>query len=306
VRSMKVFMVGGSGFIGKGLVGELERHGHRCTVLVRRPVAPPQGSGSVRYIRGNSSEPGPWQEEMLDHDVVINLAGTTIFQRWSRRVRADILDSRVMSTRRIVEAMAGSPGKDIQLFNASGVGYYGHCRDVLVDEYVPSGETFLARVASEWESEAQKAATLGKRVVLCRFGIVLGREGGALGRIAASVRLHLGAAWGTGRQWFSWIHEKDVARAFLFLLRERHIEGPVNLTAPEPVTNWQMAAAFGEVLRKRAYIKTLPGWIFEMVLGEFSHVFLEGQRVIPRRLLEHGFHFLFPTLKPTLENLLAP
>lgn len=303
---MKVFMVGGAGFIGKGLATELERHGHSCTILTRRSIIQDDESKRVRYVRGNPLEAGPWQKEMMGHHVVINLAGTSIFQRWSRNVREDIVSSRITSTRRIVEAITNSPDRDIQLFNASGIGYYGYHKDELVDEQFPSGDTFLAGAASLWESEARKAEAMGTRVVLCRFGIVLGSGGGALDRIAASVRFHLGATWGTGQQWFSWIHENDVIRAFLFLLREKTIQGPVNFTAPEPVTNREMSAAFERVLRKHSCVKTLPGWLFELVLGEFSHVFLEGQRVIPRRLLDHGFQFQFPTLKPSLENLLVP
>jgi uncharacterized protein (TIGR01777 family) len=302
---MKVFIVGGSGFIGRSLIDGLKAQGYWLTVLVRPGKELRRLPSSIDFVTGDPMEPGAWQDVMTEHDVIINLAGATIFRRWSDSVRAEILDSRIITTRRIVEALKNAKGKSMRLFNASGIGYYGHCGDEILDEYAPPGNTFLARVALEWESEARKAEELNVGVVLCRFGIVLGKNGGALRRIAALTRFYLGGAWGSGKQWFSWIHIEDVVKAFLLLLEHRDLEGAVNFTAPQAVRNREMVTTFREVLKKSTLINTIPEALFKLVLGEFSGEFLKGQRVSPCRLLENGFAFQCPTLKEALTDLLV-
>jgi uncharacterized protein len=301
---MRIFIIGGSGFIGCSLIDGLIAQGHTPTVLVRPgrqfgPLPP-----SVDLVAGDPTQRGKWQDVMTEYDVIINLAGATIFRRWSDAIKAEIFSSRITTTLRIVEALQNARGRNVQLFNASGVGYYGYRGDEVLDESASPGSTFLATLALEWESEARKAERSGVRVVLCRFGIVLGKNGGALKRIAALTRFYLGGAWGSGKQWFSWIHMADAVNAILFLLEHRDIEGPVNFTAPQPVRNKEMVTIFREVLRKNAFVVTIPEALFNLVLGEFSGEFLNGQRVSPQTLLAAGFSFQYPDLKGALSNLL--
>ena len=300
---MKFFFTGGTGFIGNTLVSHLINEGHEITLLVLPGRKVSNTHRHLTIIEGNPAEPGSWQEDAATHQVIINLAGTPIFQRWNRRVKKAIYDSRILTTRNIVAALGKSNREGIRLFSASGIGYYGY-HDELCKEASPPGNSFLARLAVDWEAEALKARTVGARVVLCRFGIVLGKQGGALKRSIPLFKLHLGGRWGMGEQWFSWIHERDVIDSFLFLLAHREIDGPVNFTAPNPVRNREMVTVFKKTLGKKSVIQAIPRFVIQGMLGEFSEVFLKGQRVLPGKLLKHGYHFQFPTLEESLEDLL--
>jgi len=205
-----------------------------------------------------------------------------------------------------VEAIKNRQISNIDLLNASGVGYYGYCKDTAVNEAEPPGDTFLAKLAQLWEATALNAREAGARVILCRLGIVLGREGGALQRISPLVKLRLGAPWGSGKQWFSWIHERDMAEIFFFLLEHKNIEGPVNFTSPEPVINCEMLGILNKVFSKKPLIPAIPGWVLRSILGEFSNVFLEGQRAVPEVLKKNGFVFQFPTFRQAVTDLLRP
>ena len=301
---MKVFVIGGSGFIGHALINGLKAEGYQLTVLLRRGNKQEDTDRSILHVMGDPMEPGRWQDVMIEHDVVINLAGAAIFRRWSDEVKAEILNSRIVTTRHIVETIRKAQNRNIQFFNASGIGYYGYCGDEVNDEGALHGDTFIARVALDWELEARKAEEAGARVVLCRFGIVLGESGGAMRKISTLAKLYLGGMWGSGKQWFSWIHEKDVVNIFHFLLKNPNIAGAVNFTAPEPVRNMEMVSTFRKVLKKSSITGAIPAVLFELVLGEFSRVFLNGQRVVPRKLIENGFAFQYPTLEEALTDLL--
>ncbi|MEW6162544.1 MAG: TIGR01777 family oxidoreductase [Nitrospirota bacterium] len=301
---MKIFLTGGTGFIGSILRKELIREGHKITVLARATGKRGDLHDGISFIKGNPNEPGPWQEKVSEHDVIVNLAGASIFRRWSSKAKKEIFDSRILTTKHVVEALADRKGKETHLFSASGVGYYGFHGDEVLDENSPPGKDFLAQLTSEWESEARNAEKLGVRVVLCRFGTVLGRKGGALGKMVTVFRLRLGSLWGRGEQWFSWIHERDVVNIFLFLLKDKKLEGPVNFTASNPVRNIELTKFLGEVLQKTSFIPAVPDFVFTSILGEFANVFLKGQRVFPRKLLENGFGFQFPTLKEALLDLI--
>jgi uncharacterized protein (TIGR01777 family) len=301
---MKFFFTGGTGFIGNILVSHLLNAGHEITLLVLPDRKVRNTHHNLTIIEGNSTEPGSWQEHAAIHQVIVNLAGTSIFQRWNNRVKKAIYDSRILTTRNIVAALGKNTREGKQLFSASGVGYYGYHHDEVFSEESLPGDSFLARVAVDWEAEALKARTIGVRVVLCRFGIVLGKQGGALKRCIPLFKLHLSGSWGRGEQWFSWMHEKDLIESFLFLLAHRSIDGPVNFTAPNPVRNREMITAFTKTLRKKSVIRTIPRLLIQGMLGNFSEIFLKGQKVLPDKLLKHGYHFQFPTIKGCLENLL--
>jgi uncharacterized protein len=301
---MKIFMTGGTGFVGTTLTRELTAKGHSVTVLMRKVELVKSLPAGASSLEGDPTIRGSWQERVPEHEAFINLAGSSIFTRWSDEAKRSIRESRILTTKHLVEAMAPRKGKETFLFSTSAVGYYGFHGDEELGEESPPGTDFLATLAREWEAEAVKAKEHGVRVVLCRFGIVMGRNGGMLGEIVPIFRMFLGANLGSGDQWLSWVHEQDLARIFLYLLDNRALEGPLNCTAPEPVRNREFTETLGSVLGVPTFLPPVPGFILRLMKGEFGSVILKGQRVIPRRLLAAGFQFQYPTLKDALTEIL--
>jgi uncharacterized protein (TIGR01777 family) len=302
---MKIFMTGGTGFVGRNLTKRLAQQGHELTVLTRSmktSLPPPRGAS---YLVGNPVEKGAWQEKVSGHAGVINLAGSSIFKRWTDAYKKEIRDSRVLTTQNLVEALSGRKSQNSFLFNTSAVGYYGFHEGEELDEASPPGADFLASLAQEWESTALKAEGYGVRVILLRFGIVLGRDGGALKQMIPVFKKYMGSPIGSGTQWFSWIHVLDLANIYSFLLEHEDLSGPVNCTSPAPVQNREMTKILGEVLGKPTFMPAVPGFIIRAVLGEFGSVVLKGQRVLPKKLLEKGFRFQFPDLRGALKEITA-
>jgi len=246
--------------------------------------------------------PGAWQNEIQTQNAVINLAGSSIFTRWTKKAKQLIYDSRILTTRNVVEAIPA--GKETLLCSTSAVGYYGFRHDEELTEADRPGSDFLARVCIDWENEAAKAADKGARVVITRFGIVLGKTGGALGQMIPLFKMFVGGPQGSGRQWFSWIHMQDLVNAFVFVLDNNSISGPVNVCAPNPVRNRDLAKSLGQVMFRPSFLKT-PSFMLRLVLGEFGSMILKGQRVIPTRLLEHGFRFRYPEIVGALREVLG-
>ena len=302
---MKVLITGGTGFVGMHLSQELLRQGHEVLVISRSPGRPRQSPAGVELVTGDPTQPGAWQERVAECDGVINLAGASIFTYWTGMVKQIIYDSRILTTRRLVEALAPRSGRRTVLINASAVGYYGpRDNDLLVEEDGLPGSDFLARLAQDWEAEARRAADYGVRVVLCRFGIVLGKQGGALAKMLPAFRKWLGSPLGSGKQWFPWIHEQDLANIVLFALRHDHLEGPINCVAPYSVRNRELTETLARTLNRSVVLPPVPGLLLRALLGEFGSVLLTGQRVFPRRLLSEGFQFSYPTLREALADLI--
>ncbi|OPY08230.1 MAG: Epimerase family protein [Syntrophaceae bacterium PtaB.Bin038] len=302
---MKVFMTGGTGFVGTTLARELTAKGHSVTVLMRKGEPARNLPAGARALQGDPTVRGAWQEEVPGHEVFINLAGASIFTRWTDEAKRIIRESRILTTRHLVEAMAPRKGKETHLFSTSGAGYYGYHGDEELTEESPPGTDFLALLSRDWEGEALRAKDHGARVVLMRFGIVMGRSGGMLGEVVPVFRMFLGADLGSGSQWLSWIHEMDLARIFLFLIEEnRALDGPVNCTAPEPVRNREFTKTLGGVLGVPTFLPPVPGFMLRLIKGEFGSVILRGQRVLPRKLLQAGFRFRYPTLEEALTEIL--
>jgi uncharacterized protein len=300
---MKVFITGGLGFAGTTITGALLRKGHRVTVIERNPgnkPAPPEG---VSVIAADASKPGPWQDVLAGHDAVINLAGVSIFTRWSGIKKEEIYNSRVLITRNVVDAIQKRKKGTIKLISASAVGYYGYRDDEKLSENDSPGGDFLARVCRDWESEALRAEDSGSPVVITRFGVILGRNGGAMDILTRIFRLRIGTRLGTGRQWFSWIHEDDLASAIAFLLEHKTIRGPVNFTAPNPVTNRELTRELNSALGTFPVVPPAPGFLLKMVMGEFGGFLLKGQRAIPSRLAEANFKFKYPHIREALAAL---
>lgn len=299
---MKILMTGGTGFIGPYLTARLVRDGHEVTILIRSSEEAKGASPGVSYLHGDPTVAGPWQQAVKHHDAVINLAGASIFSKWTDQQKKAIRESRFTTTRNIVGGITADQGKSLTLFSASAVGYYGFHEDEKLTEDAPPGEDFLARVAKEWEREALNAAAKGTRVVITRFGIVLGAKGGALGQMIPLFKKFVGGPIGSGRQWFSWVHVADLTEAFTFLLKHPEISGPVNVCSPNPVRNKELARALGRALHRPSFMPA-PGFMIRLILGEFGSVILKGQRVVPRRLLDSGFVFQYPEIDKAVESI---
>jgi uncharacterized protein len=299
---MNILMTGGTGFVGSFLASRLLREGHEVTILIRSGQEARGTSPGVSFLHGDPTRNGPWQEAIQKYHAVINLAGASIFTRWTDEQKRAILDSRVNTTRNIVEAIGADRAKDVTLLSTSAVGYYGFHEDEELMEDSPPGNDFLATVAVAWESEALKAREKGARVVITRFGIVLGPNGGALGQMIPLFKKFVGGPIGSGRQWFSWVHAADLTETFVFLLNRPELSGPFNVCSPHPVRNRDLAKAIGKALHRPSFVPA-PGFMIKLVLGEFGSVILKGQRVLPRRLLEAGFVFQYPDIDKAIENV---
>lgn len=300
---MKIFITGGTGFVGTYLMKRLIAGGHSVTIL----TSDNPGSGlkvdGLSYLEGNPTVQGDWQKVVPGHDVIINLAGASIFSRWTEKQKIILRESRILTTRHLVEALPPKAER-ITFFSTSAVGYYGFHEDEELTEASSAGTDFLARLANDWEQEALRAQDKGARVIITRFGIVLGKNGGALGQMIPLFKYFLGGPLGSGRQWFSWIHMDDLAEAFIFLLQHQEISGAVNVCSPRPVRNKELGAAIGRVLRRPSWMPA-PGFVIRVILGEFGSVLLKGQRVIPRRLLDAKFRFKYPVIDQALESIIS-
>jgi uncharacterized protein len=300
---MKILITGGTGFVGTHLGRSCLEAGHEVTVLGTRPL-PLQGARpGLHQVVADTTRPGPWQDHSAAADLIFNLAGRNIFQRWTRKYKQQIYDSRILTTRNIVDAMPGDAS--VVLISTSAVGYYGNCGDVELGEESPAGTDFLASLAGDWEAAARKAETKGARVVLTRFGVVLGHEGGALVKMIPAFKSFLGGPLGNGRQWFPWIHIRDLVAALHFLTRRSDLNGAFNLCAPHPVTNAAMADALGKALGRPARVP-MPAFMVKLMAGELGDVLLGSQRALPVRLSEAGFKFEFAHIDSALADIVGP
>ncbi|MDA2986530.1 MAG: TIGR01777 family oxidoreductase [Actinomycetota bacterium] len=296
---MKIAVTGASGLIGSALVPHLRGSGHDVMRLVRRPAAsvdeiswdPQSGSVDLTRLEGT--------------DAVIHLAGAGVGDhRWTDAYKREILDSRVDGTHTIVTAMTALEKRPAVLVSASAIGWYGDTGDRPVDETAPAGTGFLADVVRAWEAAAGPAAAASIRVVHPRTGLVVSSKGGAWARMLPLFKAGLGGKLGSGRQYWSWISLRDEIRALVFLLENEALSGPVNLTAPTPLTNAEVTSIMGTVLHRPTLLPA-PAFALKAALGEFSTEVLGSARVIPAVLESTGFTFEDPTLESALRAALA-
>jgi uncharacterized protein len=301
---MKVLVAGGTGFIGSRLVSRLRAQKDTVRVVTRDPVKAAFELGQDVDAVSLSADP---QTLLGGIDAVVNLMGEPIFgKRWTAAQKEKILTSRVDGTRRLVACMRDvAPASRPKVFvSGSAVGYYGPRGDQELNEDAPPGQDFLAEVCREWEKAALEAEPIGVRVVLLRTGIVLGPGGGALAQMMPIFKLGAGGPIGSGSQYMSWIHRDDHVSLTLHAIATAPLAGPVNTTAPNPVTNKEFAKVLGKVLRRPAVIPT-PGIALKVIFGESAGILATGQRAVPRRALESGFKFAFPDLEPALRDILT-
>src|SRR3989441_7983986 len=297
---MKIVVSGSTGLIGSALTKALLRD-HDVVPLVRRRLAP--GEHAIAW------DP---ERAMIDRaglegaDAVIHLAGENVFGRWSPAKKQRIYDSRVKGTRLLSDALAGLQRRPATLLAASAIGYYGDRGDEPVTEESAPGEDFLAHVSRDWEAATAAATRAGMRVVNMRTGVVLTTTGGALAKMLPAFRLGLGGPVGSGNQYLSWIVLDDIINAILHLLNNQNLVGPVNMTAPAPLTNRDFAKTLAKVLGRPAVV-TVPAFALRLAFGTEGAAMLQsGQRVLPARLLASGFSFSFQDVEHALRFLLAP
>jgi uncharacterized protein (TIGR01777 family) len=306
---MRVFVTGGTGLIGRRLVQKLLDRGDQPVVLTRRFAAARQSLGpKCELIEGDPMQAGDWINAVADCAAVINLAGENIFnRRWGKRFKQLLADSRILSTRHVVQALGHKPvaasGRPKVLVNASAIGIYGPRDDEELTEASQPGNDFLANLCVEWETEALKAQAAGVRTAMIRVGAVLDKEGGALAKLLTPFKLFAGGPVGKGQQWMSWIHHADVVGLFLLALDNGQAAGPINGTAPNPVTNRQFATALGRALHRPSFLPT-PPFGLRVLLGEVADVVTQGQRVLPQRALTLGYLFQYPTVDGALREIL--
>jgi len=299
---MKIVVSGSTGLVGSALTPALISQGHTVVPLVRRRPALGEKALVWDPERGTIDRAGLERERA---DVVIHLAGENVFGRWSPAKKQRIRDSRVNGTRLVCDALAGLNRPPATLLAASAIGYYGDRGDEEVTEQSAPGEDFLAHVARDWEAATTPATRAGIRVVNLRFGVVLAPTAGALAKMLPAFRLGLGGPVGSGNQYLSWITRDDAIHAIIHVLMTSAVVGPVNITAPTPVTNRDFAKALGKVLGRPAVV-TVPAFALRMAFGTEGAAMLQsGQRVQPARLLTSGFRFAYDTVEPALRHLLA-
>ncbi len=313
---MKVVVTGGTGFLGKPVVAALLARGDRVTVLSRdatraRAMLADVANDQLDAVSADLEEPGEWQRSLAGADAVLHLAGESIGgKRWDARQKQILRDSRVESTRHIVEAIAALPAdqRPKTLVNASGIDYYGFAStrgddfdDDPVTESDPPGTSFLARLCRDWEKEAHAAEPLGVRVACMRSAVVLGPPGGALDKMTTPFKFFVGGRIGSGHQFFSWIHRDDAVAGYLAALTDERYAGGINLVT-ESTRNRDFSKALGKALGKPSWLP-VPAFAVKIAAGEFAEYVLNGRNAVPAKLRELGFTWSHPTLESALVDL---
>ncbi|MGI9292961.1 MAG: TIGR01777 family oxidoreductase [Pseudomonadales bacterium] len=297
---IQVLVTGGTGFIGVPLVRALGEYGHRVLVLTRQQSLKQQSDSKARFITSLDEID---DDEQIDS--IINLAGESLAaRRWSAQQKEKLVSSRADTTHQLFRLAQRLQHKPAVLINGSAIGFYGPQGDQALDESAPPVASFSQQLCQQWEAAAQEFESLGMRVCILRLGIVLGPDGGPFTELRKSFDFGVASQFADGKQWMSWIHRDDVIAIILFALQHAEIEGPINTTAPEPVTNAQFCSAMQN--NKRTFIKlNLPPFLLRTMVGEMAdELLLTGQRVVPKKLLDSGYTFQYPDLHAALRNLL--
>ena len=299
---MKILITGGTGFVGTYLCKAYLGQGWQVAATGTSSTHSLAEDDNFSFIEADTTEKGAWQEAARDADAIVNLAGRNIFNFWTEAYKSQIYDSRILTTRNLVEALEA--GGQTTLLSASGVGYYGSCGEDRLTESTEPGDDFLARVCVEWEAEALKAEEKGARVALMRFGVVMGRGGGALAKMMPAFKLFLGGPLGNGRHWFPWIHIEDLAAATRFLLQTPEAFGAFNFCAPQAVRYKTFTRILSQQLGRPAFMRT-PAFMLKLIAGEMAQAMLSSQRAVPAKLEQAGFSFRYADLNDALGEIVG-
>ena len=301
---MKILITGATGLIGRPLCRRFSDEGHTVIALSRSPQQASDLAATKVYEWQSQSGPPP-AESLEAIDAVVHLAGEPIAaRRWSDEQKRRIRDSRVMSTRHLVNGISAAASRPAALISGSAVGFYGDRGDELLDEDAAPGEGFMPGLCREWEAESARASESGIRVVLVRTGVVLARRGGALEKMLPPFKLGVGGKIASGRQWFPWIHLDDIVEIFRYAVFTASLSGAINGVAPAIVTNKEFTDQLARALHRPALFP-VPEFALRMLFGEMADVLLGSQRVVPRRLLDSGYEFQYPQLATALEDLVG-
>ncbi len=315
---MNIIVTGASGFVGTHLCRVLLDKGHRVTGVGTSKRGRFEESDRFEWISADTTIEGVWQDKIRTSDVVINLTGKNIFGYWTKKYKSQIYRSRILTTENIISAIPdditvthradgnGLTVKSIKkplLLNASAIGFYGDRGNDSLIESEPCGDDFLATVCYDWENIALKATKKGVRVVLMRFGVVLGKNGGALSKMLPAFKLFLGGPLGNGLQWFPWIHINDLLNAVLFFMDNDEISGPVNIVAPGTLRHREFASALGYTLNRPVFMPA-PAFMLKTIMGEMGGSFLSSQKAIPYVLSNKGFSFEYGDIYKALQDIL--
>jgi uncharacterized protein len=306
---MRILIAGGSGMIGRRLTSLLIDNGDTVTILSRDPAKVKEMPGRVKTLRWDGKTVQDWGKEIENTDAVVNLTGENLSgegmfpNRWTRERKERLLSSRVNSGKVLTEAIEMAGHKPSVFIQASGIGYYGVSQDKTFTEEDSAGNDFMAALSKEWEASSAPVESQGLRRVVIRNGVVLSTTGGALRPILLQYKLFAGGPLGSGKQVYSWIHIDDEAGAIRFLILQESARGAFNLTAPNPATNNEFGRTVGKVMRRPHYFP-IPSFTMHLAFGEVASMVLEGQRVIPKKLLELGYVFRFPVLEGAVSDLL--
>lgn len=298
---MKIVIAGGSGLVGQKLTEILLQSGHEIIILSRGSK---ESSGNVSYVNWLQGEAFP-EQEIDQAEVFVNLAGVSINNgRWTDKHQKAIYESRMTATDELLRIIQALSKKPTVLINASAIGIYPASEDKIYSEQSTDVATdFLAKTVFDWEQKALSVESSGVRAVCMRFGVVLSSQDGALPPMVLPYKLFAGGTIGSGKQWLSWVHVDDVARAILFAIENENLQGPVNLTSPFPQRMKYVGQSIGSVIHRPHWFP-VPSFIMKLVLGKKSMLVLKGQHVLPQVLLDNNFTFSFPTLELALKNLL--
>ncbi len=296
-----ILLTGGTGFIGQELRTLLLMEGYYVTVITRNPKKyADEAAKNQQFIS--------WDDNLVEaintSEAIIHLAGEGIFnQRWNEEVKKRIYDSRIDSTRALVDAIGKAESKPELFISASASGFYGNQGDTILDEHYGVSKDFLAQVCKDWEEESQKASEYGVRVVNPRIGIVLEKNGGALEKMLTPFKMGIGGPVGDGKQYMSWIHRTDLCNALLFPLTNEDVSGPYNVCAPDPATMNEFASVLASVLN-RPNLFRVPKFALELVYGEGAKPIMDSIRMQPKALQVNGFEFRFEDLEEALADIL--
>lgn len=301
---MRVLITGGAGVIGRALSERLARAGHEVIALSRSPDKAEPIPGAAIHGWDARTAAG-WGHLADGAGAIVNLAGASLDgARWSRAYKQEIRQSRIHAGQAVVEAVRAATVKPRAVVQMSGSNYYGNTGDEVVTEAHPNGSDFLAKVCFDWEIATAPVERMGVRRAVARSAAVLNTQGGALPRMALPYKCFVGGPVGSGRQWLSWIHLEDAARALEFLIENEAAQGPFNVAAPNPLRNKEFGQVMGKVMGRPAFMPA-PGFAVELLFGEQAVVVLEGQRIAPKRLQELGFTWRYPELEGALADLLG-
>lgn len=306
---MNVLITGGTGFIGGEICNKLLQKGHTLVLLTRinEKIRADLQKPGISFFPYEYAEDSKLPLDLMEKiDGIINMAGEPIFTgRWTEEKKKRILDSRINITQQLVESIANLKGKKPHvLVSASAIGYYGSRNDEEINEGGQQGNDFLAQVCIRWEEVALKATALGVRTVTLRTGIVLDKGGGALAQMVPPFKWFVGGTIGNGKQWFSWIHREDMTNLYVFALEDDRLSGPVNATSPNPVKMSEVSATMGKVLHRPSWFP-IPAFLAKIIMGESAQVVVNGQKVIPQKLLQLKFPYKYSSILKALQDSLS-